>query len=218
MTHRQIQENVLRELDREPQVKSTDIGVAVKDGSVTLTSYLDGSNQEYHAEQAAKRVHTVRTVANDLEVKRPTNGVRSDSRIAFEAAAALEAHTDVSRNQITIAVHQGWVTLGGHATWLFQSEAAEAVVRDLQGVQGVRNLITMQAQPLVSPAEVQSRIEAALRRIAEVDARRISVGVTHSTVILNGSVHSSFERREVEAAARQASGVTAVENHLLVVP
>jgi osmotically-inducible protein OsmY len=218
MTDRQIQENVLRELDREPQVEATEIGVAVTDGIVTLTGHINSLSEQHHAEEAAKRALGVRAVANDLELKRPKNGDRSDPDIARDVVDALEQHEDIPQERITIAVHEGWVTLEGRVPWCFQSEAAEAVVQNVPGVRGVRNLLTMQASPAVSPAAVKSRIEAALRRIAEVEARRISVAATQTTVILNGSVHSLFERHEIEAAVRQAPGVTAVENHLVVVP
>jgi osmotically-inducible protein OsmY len=218
MTDKQIQENVLHELDWEPQVKSTDIGVAVKDGIVTFSGFVDSYNQRHHAEQAAKRVLGVRAVANDLEVKLPKDGERSDPDIARDAAALLEAHTEVPGERIKITVHAGWVTLEGQVDWRYQSEAAEAAVSHLRGVQGVRNLIIMRAQPPVSPTQVKAKIEEALRRTAELDARRITVETSNSTVILHGRVHSWFERQEAEAATWRSAGVTKVENHLVVVP
>jgi osmotically-inducible protein OsmY len=107
MTDKQIQEDVLRGLDWEPQVKSTDVGVAVEEGIVTLPGYVGSLSQRHRTEQAAKRVAGVRAVANDLEVKLPRDGERSDTEIARDAAAALEAHTEVPRNRITIAVQDG---------------------------------------------------------------------------------------------------------------
>jgi osmotically-inducible protein OsmY len=89
-------------------------------------------------------------------------------------------------------------------------------VRDLTGVRGVTNSISV--EPHVSAVDVKSKIEAALKRSAEVDARRVNVAVTDSKVILSGNVHSWFERDEARHAAWSAPGVKEVEDHIAVVP
>ena len=60
---------MLLELKWDPRVTSDDMGVAVKDGVVTLTGFVPSYWEKDAAEKAAKRVYGVKAVANDLEVK-----------------------------------------------------------------------------------------------------------------------------------------------------
>ena len=45
------------------------VGVAAKGGTVTLTGYIDSYAAKLGAERAAKLVHGVRAVANDIDVR-----------------------------------------------------------------------------------------------------------------------------------------------------
>lgn len=216
MTDKEIQQAVLRELEWEPQVESTEIGVAVKDGIVTLTGFVDSYSKKYHAERAALRVHSVKAVVNDLEVKLPFSSERTDEDIAKAAVQALASRITVPKDAIKITVRNGWITLEGEVEWKYQREAAESAVRHLVGVKGITNLTTIKSR--VSPTDVKAKIEEALKRTIEEDAQRIKVEITNSTVILRGTVHSWFEREEAERAAWRAPGVTKVEDLITVAP
>ncbi|HHW51229.1 MAG TPA: BON domain-containing protein [Pseudoclavibacter sp.] len=216
MTDKDIQQAVLRELEWEPMVKSTEIGVAVKDGIVTLSGFVDSYSKRYNAERAAKRVYGVKAVVNDLEVHLPTSSERTDEDIARAAVRALEDRITVPRDRIKVTVSNGWITLEGEVEWQYEREAANSAVRHLTGVKGVTNLITI--TPRVSPTEIRTKIEEALRRSAEMDARRIAIETEGSKVILRGRVRSWAERDEAERAAWRAPGVNQVENHITVEP
>jgi osmotically-inducible protein OsmY len=216
MNDKDIQQAVLRELEWEPMVKSTEIGVAVKDGIVTLAGSVDSYSKRYRAELAAKRVHGVKAVVNELQVHLPISSERTDEDIARAAVRALEDNSLVPRDRIKITVREGWITLEGAVEWQYQREAAESAVRNLTGVKGITNLITI--KPRVSPTDVRAKIEESLRRSAELDAQRITVETEGAKVILRGRVRAWAEREEAERAAWRAPGVTQVENLIAVEP
>jgi osmotically-inducible protein OsmY len=216
MTEKQLQQAVMDELDFEPIVRSTDIGVSVHEGVVSLSGFVDSYGDKFDAERAVKRVFGVKGIANDLQVKLPNAGQRTDPEIAEAAVHALEASNSVPRGRIKVTVRDGVVLLDGEVDWKFQSMAAEDAIRHLSGVRDIRSHVRL--KPHASAMDVKSLIEGALRRSAEVEARRIAVETTDGKVILRGSVHSWHEHGEVVNAAWRAPGVTLVEDRLTVQP
>jgi len=213
-TDEQIQRDVLEEIKFEPRVLPNEIGVAVKDGVVTLTGYVDSYPKRWAAEDAAHRVRGVKAVANEIEVRLPSSSERTDTDIAEAVAHALEWDVVVPLEKLDVTVSKGWVTLNGEVEWQYQKEDAERVVRRLAGVKGVTNLITV--KPRLTPSQLKEKIEQALVRTATMDAQRITVEVLGSKVILKGTVRSWAEREEAERAAWAAAGVTAVENRITI--
>jgi len=210
----QIQRDVLAELKFEPRVAPTEIGVAVKDGVVTLMGWVDSYTKRWAAEEAAHRVRGVKAVANDIEVRLPLSAERTDVDIAAAAVRALEWDAMVPIDKLDVTVSKGWVTLKGEVEWQYQKQDAERVVRRLSGVRGVTNLILV--KPRLTASELKEKIELALVRSAQVDAQRITVEVQGTKAILRGTVRAWAEREEAERAAWAAPGITAVENLITI--
>lgn len=210
-----IKEDVLDELEWQPSIDETQIGVVVKDGIVTLSGTVDSYAKKREAENAAKSVAGVKAVAEDIEVKYGPTSQKSDTEIATAAANALKWNISVPSNKIDIRVEDGWVYLTGEVMWDFEKSAAKKAVENLPSVKYVVNDITLKNP--VDSSDIKAKITKAFERSADIDAKGITVKTDGHTVKLTGKVHSLKEKDEARNTAYYAPGVWTVENELEVV-
>jgi osmotically-inducible protein OsmY len=208
-----LRDLVMRQLAWDPEVDATMIGVTNKDGIVTLSGYVETYAARLAAERSARKVYGVKAVANELVVKLAAE--RIDPDIAKDALHALANRVDVP-DGITVTVRDGHIALGGRVNWNYQRVSAERAVKYLRGVRGVFNNIVV--APVASPKDVETRILEALKRLADIDARRVHVMADGSRVVLSGFVRSWNEREEAERAAWTAPGVSTIDNRIAVIP
>ena len=207
-----LQQDVMDELDFEPSVNAAHIGVAAKNGVITLTGHVGSYAEKIAAEDAARRVSGVHAIAQEIEVRYPSDKKTSDDEIAARALSVLKWNAVVPYDAVQVKVQDGWVTLLGAVDWQFQRVAAESGIRRLSGVAGVLNEITL--KPGVNSGDVKRKIEDALKRSAEIEAASIRVSALgNGKVALEGKVHDWQERDAVKRAAWSTAGVTSIEDH-----
>ena len=207
-----LQQLVIDELEFEPSIDAANIGVAVNSGVVTLTGHVGSYAEKIAAERAAQRVRGVRAIAQEIQVRYPSDKKTSDDEIAKRAADILAWDARVPDEVIQIKVQNGWVTLTGTVEWQYQRVAAESDIRKLSGVIGVSNEIEL--EPQVKAPDVRNKILSALKRNAEIEAGSIRVSVNGDEVTLEGRVHDWYERIVIERAAWSAPGVKHVHDRM----
>jgi osmotically-inducible protein OsmY len=208
-TDQVLQETIHREIERDPEVFTRDIHVAVEDGVVTLTGFAHSYFEKLAAEEDAKRTVGVRGIANDIDVRLGTE--RTDPEIAREAVRALRLDPSVPQNEIKVTVRNGHVTIHGTVDHYSQKRCAEQVVTGVSGLKGVTNRIEI--RPAASAGELESRVAEALRAQG---ATHVSIVAVKGAVTLRGRVRSGAEKNEVERAAWATPGVCFVENLIAV--
>lgn len=216
-TDEQIKEAVEQELHYDSQVKETDVGVTVKNGIVTLVGTLGSWGERVAAQRAAHRVAGVLDVANDLQVKVPGTGNKTDTEIAQAVRNAMIWDVFVPEKSVTSTVNEGWVTIEGNVDSWGQRIAAEKAIRNLTGVVGVVNKIEVKP-PRVYTGDVRRAIVSALERRADRQASHVGIDVSEGRVTLTGTVSTWAEKQAVLGASREAPGVRSVDDQLRIVP
>jgi osmotically-inducible protein OsmY len=209
-----LKQDIIDELDFEPSINAADIGVAVKSGVATLTGHVPTYAQKSTVEDVVRRVKGVKGIAEEIEVRPFGTNRTADDEIAKRAINSIDWNTSVPDDAVQVKVQKGWVTLTGKVEWRYQKTAAADAVRDLAGVIGIINDISVKAH--ASAYDVKKRIEDALKRSAEVEARAIRVNVLDGKVTLEGHVHDWSERSAASRAAWAAPGVNMVDDRLTV--
>lgn len=215
MNDKELRQNVVDELDFEPSIDSANIGVAAENGVVTLSGHVDSYMQKVDAERAVWRVKGVKAIAQELDVRLPSDKKVNDDEIAKRAIDILAWSTLVPEDSVKVLVRDGWVTLSGRVNWNYQRDAATREVRKLSGVLGVLNHIAL--APAAQKVDIRQRVMDALKRHAEIEANRIGVDVdSDGSVRLSGAVDDWEERRAVERAVWSAPGVRSVEDNIRI--
>ena len=209
-----IRQNIQNAMQFEPALDAAHIGVAVDKGIVTLSGHVNSYAEKLMAERIAKRVVGVKGLAQELEVEYASDKKTADDQIAKRAINILEWDTTIPTGTVLVKVEKGFVTLTGSVSWNYQKVAAQKAIEKLSGVRGINNMITIMTSEKID--DVKKRIEDALTRDAEVEAKNIKVTFSDGSVSLEGRVHTFHERDLVENAAWSAPSVRTVNNHLII--
>jgi osmotically-inducible protein OsmY len=208
----EIQKDVMEQLKCEPLLNAAEIGVAVKNGVVTLSGTVNSYLKKRIAEQTTAKVAGVKAVAEDIEVKYAQTLIKNDAEIAQAVLMAFKWHSAINHEKIQVKVDNGVVTLTGEVDWKFERDAVVSEVESLLGVRRIVNKITL--APRVTSGDVKQKIFSAFHRSATLDSRKIGVEISGDKVILTGKVRSWTEKDDAEKATWLIPGINSVQNNI----
>lgn len=211
-TDKQLKDEIEEELDFDPTINSAAIGVEVVDRVVTLAGYPSSYAEKLAAERAAQRVAGVKAVVVDMQVRLPSDHVRTDEELAGAVRSMLRWTVGLSEDAVKVQVEKGWVTLRGEVNNAHLKQLAAQTIGHMRSVVGVTNLLGLYGPK--AAADVAGKIGRALQRHAEREAKHIQVKVHDGTVTLTGRVGSHAERELARGVAWSAPGVHAVVDDL----
>lgn len=214
-TNEELRKDVIEEIKWDPELRdiATEIGVAAKNGVITLSGVVSSYRKKLAAEKAAQRVTGVKVVACDIEVALSSIGRRTDTDVAQAILNALRWNSAVNDDMIEIKVDNGWVYLDGKVDFEYQKQNAQEIVEDLVGVRGVTNSIMINVKE-IDTKKIRQNIAAAYHRNATIDSSAIQIDTSGSKIILRGKVKSWIEKKEAENIAWRAPGALSVENKI----
>ncbi|MEL7491485.1 MAG: BON domain-containing protein [Pseudomonadota bacterium] len=214
-----IRDDIQEEIAWDPRVKSTDIGVTVKNGAVRLTGSVASYAERYAAETAARRVKGVHAVAEDIEVQLPGDDTETDETLAERISNMLEWNMIVPDPDIVAEVREGFVSLTGEVDWNFERETLKNQIVHMRGVKGVDNRITLRRKAPaqeISERDIKYKIASALHRSVELEKANIDIAVDGDKVTITGDVRAPYEKALIANAAWSAPGVMHVVEKLRV--
>ncbi|NNE40729.1 MAG: BON domain-containing protein [Marinicaulis sp.] len=214
-----IRNDIQEEIAWDPRVKTTDIGVTVKNGAVRLTGTVASYAERYAAETAAKRVKGVHAVAEDIEISLPNDDKVTDEVIAERISNLLEWNVIIPDPHIQAEVRNGYVTLTGEVDWNFERDTIKNQVIHMYGVRGVDNRVMLRKKAQkkqVSERDIKYQITRALHRNADLEKSKINIAVDGNKVTLTGDINANYEKALIERAAWSAQGVMQVVDNLRV--
>ena len=141
-----LQQAILNELRCDPAIDPVRIRVAVNDGLAVLSGAVSTYPEKCRAEAIAWRMQGITRVRNDIEVRITVGDYRTDATLQRVLGDLLEALARLPERP-AVTVRDGWVTLEGEVAWAFQKQLVEKAVRDIAGVRGITNRITVLRKP-----------------------------------------------------------------------
>ena len=207
-----IKRDVEDELISDPDVVATDVGVAVKDGVVTVTGFVRSFRQRRTIEEDVKRVAGVTGVVNNIDVRIPIILI-GRPEIAGDAVEAIKSDLPFSWERIKVIVADRWLTLEGDVEWQYQRDLAEKAVQGVRGLRGITNNIQYGRKPRPSTSSARFRKHCAeTRRSTRVGLR----SMPWEAKLSSGARCALGGARRGRAAAWRAPGVAKVDKRIRI--
>lgn len=144
-----------------------------------------------------------------------------DTVVTARVKSALIADADVKGFDFNVETRKGQVQLSGFVDNQSQIDRASALVRELPGVKGIENHVSLKGAPTtigdnVDDGIVTTRVKTALMADAGIRSSDIAVTTRNGEVQLSGFVDNQSQIDRAIEVARGIDGVSSVGNEMSV--
>jgi osmotically-inducible protein OsmY len=219
---KEVADDVVATIARDVYLTGLPITATVKEGTVTLTGTVGNWLEKERATDQAYCVSGVRHVKNDLSVEwwkeygvRKSTPAPSDDQLQKTVRDELYEDLRVDPFELSVDASLGWITLRGSVPTYFQRGIAEQDARDIVGVTGVTNLLSVGPFPRSDNA-IKSEIVSDVASDYSLNGQDLTVSVNHGIVTLTGNVNEYYEKYHATDVATRVKGVCDVINLLEV--
>ncbi|HUI08366.1 MAG TPA: BON domain-containing protein [Verrucomicrobiae bacterium] len=204
-------------------LKDDAINIRSEDGIVTLTGTVSDPSHKGLAEDTVEGLPGVKRVVDQLEVQSPPPSARSDDWISAKVKAALMFHRSVS-GRTQVYVKDGVATLKGTAASQAQKDLTTEYARDVDGVKGVVNDMTVATNAVpeatlsdrIDDASVTAQVKMTLLFHRSTSALHTGVETTGGVVTLTGTAKNQAEKDLVTKLVMDIKGVKDVHNNMTI--
>lgn len=209
-------------------LQDDDINIESKDGIVTLTGTVASESHRTMAQDTVMDLPGVKAVDNKLELKGEPPSPNSDLWILDKVKTTLLFHRSVSGLHTEVDVSGGIVTLRGVASNSAERDLATEYAKDVDGVRGVDNQMTvLAASPAperthrttgtkIDDASITTQVKLALLFHKSTSAIRTEIKTRNGLVTVEGTAHSAAEKHLVTKIAEDVNGVVGVRNDMTI--
>ncbi len=222
-----IESSALRSYMFRTYLKGDQIQIQSREGVVTLMGTVTEVSHMAMAEDTVAELPGVARVSNQLGLSADHVAPNSDGWLSARVKAALLFHRNVSARHTEVTAIDGMVTLRGEATSRAQRDLATEYVGDVEGVESVRNFMTISktsttptpgqtAGEMIDDASITAQVKTALLFRRSASAGKIRVKTTDGTVTLGGTVRSAADKALVVQLVTDIDGVRSVVNDMTI--
>lgn len=149
-----------------------------------------------------------------------TTMFKTDSQLRQDVIDEIERDWRFKPAELGVEVDQGIVTLTGTVSSYTKLTTAADVAAEIAGTKGVANELTVRppVNIVMNDTELAAAIRNALKWDVDLPEDKIDVIVRHGVVTLKGTVDYWYQRRAAAARVGTLTGVSAINNHIIVVP
>jgi osmotically-inducible protein OsmY len=206
-------------------LQGDDIKIDSKDGVVILTGIVADNFNKSLAQETVAGLPGVRSVDNRLEIKGAQPTANSDAWIRDKVKLTLLFHRSVNAGAIDVGVKDGIVTLRGEAVSAAQKDLTAEYARDVEGVKGVKNEMTVsQTTPKtkttigtdIDDASITAQVKMTLLFHRSTSALSTKVETKNGDVTLYGKAQNAAEKVLVNKLVNDVNGVKGVNNRMTI--
>ena len=206
-------------------LKDDAVKTDAKNGVVTLTGTVAEESHKALAQETVASLPGVVRVDNKLATKAEVAAQDADTWIGRKVNFALRFHRNVNAGKTDVGVKDGIVTLKGEASSTAQKELTAEYAKDIDGVKGVKNEMTVAATPepaertageKIDDASVSAQVKTALQTHRSTSAVATKVETRNGEVTVTGIAKNEAEKSLVTKLVSDIQGVSNVKNQMTV--